>query len=110
MLQARWLNFQARGCRRQPFFDALLLSFDRLLASFVGIDLRLRSGWKILQDGVAKDAGNGVVVFRCDGVELVVVAAGTGHGEAEQATGEGIDAVGECLGLGLCLRLGIAAV
>ena len=40
----------------------------------------------------------------------MVMAAGAGHGKAEQAAGEGIDAVGERLGLGLRLRLSIAAV
>ena len=44
-------------------------------------------------------AGEGVVVFVGNGVELVVVAAGTAHGQPEKRLAEGVDAVVHPVGL-----------
>ena len=43
--------------------------------------------------GAGEHAGQGVVVVRRDRVELVVVAAGAGDGQAEQAAADRVDAV-----------------
>ena len=45
-----------------------------------------------------EEAGEGVVVGGGDGVELMVVAAGAGDGEAEEGFGKGIDHVVDAVG------------
>ena len=40
-----------------------------------------------------KDSGQGVVVGRGDRIELVIVAAGAGHGHAEKAAARDVDLI-----------------
>ena len=63
-----------------------------------------------MDPGIFEDAGNRVVVLLGNRIEFVVVAAGALHGQSEKGPGEGVDAVSQCLGFGLGLRLRVASI
>ncbi len=65
-------------------------------------------GRELIEDVAAeKDAGEAVVIRRGDGVELVIVAAGAGQGEAEEGAAGDIDLVVHDVGVRLFL-VGVA--
>ena len=109
-LHFRPLEVQPFRCRVEPLVDLLLLILDRLLADFERIDFSRWNDRKILPLGVPEYAGDGVVVLGRNGVEFVIVAARTGDGESQETSGKRVDAIGERLGLGLGLSLGITAI
>src|SRR5439155_5193982 len=50
--------------------------------------------WSFVDEfGAGEDAGQGVVVARGDGIELVVMATRAGDSQAEEGTTDGIDAI-----------------
>src|SRR5262249_39543691 len=50
-------------------------------------------------NGCSEEAELRVIILRGDGVELVIVTAGAGHGQAEERLGQHIDLVVEAVGL-----------
>ncbi len=74
--------------------DLLVLGRDRGLGLVIGIDLLLRHRGHLEVVGAGEDALERVVIGGGDRVVLVVVAAGAGDRQAEEAASQGIDAVG----------------
>src|SRR5947209_6815645 len=64
-----------------------------LLGFAVGLLLALGVEWAVVHARAGEDAGQGIVIFGRDRIVLVVVAAGAGNGEREQAATDDIDAI-----------------
>ena len=84
------------GSRRlgtQECLNVLTGGFDRGLGRVVGGDLIGRGGRGFLVFGAQEYTSEGVVIGGRNRVELVVVAAGAGDGQAKKAAGHGVDAI-----------------
>jgi hypothetical protein len=89
--------------------DGLLLLGDFFLVGFVALHLLFGGERVLFVGGAGEDAAEGVVVALGDGIVLVIVAAGAGGGDAEEAAGDHVDAIVAFVGAGLG-RLGDAVV
>ncbi len=104
-LVSRYLLFQSLCFRLEEGRDLLVLGLDRGLGFVVRLDLLLGCGGDFDVFGAGENARQGVVIGRRDRVVLVVVAAGAGNGQAQEAAGQRVDAIGV-----LVVLLGVAVV
>ena len=82
----------SRGARPEPALQRADLVRDCAIRP-VGLEAHLPGR------GGDREAGEGVVVDGADRVELVIVAAGAGHAEAEHRLGEDLHLMGHAVGL-----------